>query len=87
MAAHAASESDSCCSSHNLGTRAVYRSAAITGTAWSVSFAHAFEALLQFPAGQLLLTILALGLIALGLHSFGGARWIRMRPPVLISRR
>jgi hypothetical protein len=30
------------------------------------------------------IALLALGLIALGLHSFGGARWIRMRPPVLI---
>lgn len=60
--------------------------AAWTHGQWSASFAHAFEAVLDFPAGQLLVVLLALGMIALALHSFGGARWIRMRPPVLVSR-
>ena len=57
-----------------------------TGGSWSASFAHAFDASLGFPAGQVLVALLALGMIALGLHSFGGARWIRMRPPVLVKR-
>jgi membrane-associated phospholipid phosphatase len=56
------------------------------GGQWSASFARAFEVLLGGLAGELLLAIMALGLIALALHSFGGARWIRMRPPVLIPR-
>ena len=57
-----------------------------TAGSWSASFAHAFDASLTFPAGQVLVVLLALGMIALGLHSFGGARWIRMRPPVLVKR-
>jgi membrane-associated phospholipid phosphatase len=60
--------------------------AGITGAKWSLSFAKVFESLLDFPAGAILLTLLGLGLVALGLHSFGGARWIRMRPPVLANR-
>jgi membrane-associated phospholipid phosphatase len=60
--------------------------AGLTGAAWSISFAHAFESLLDFPAGAVLLTLLGLGMVALGLHSLGGARWIRMRPPVLAKR-
>lgn len=60
--------------------------AGLTGAAWSISFAHAFESLLGFPAGAVLLTLLGLGMVALGLHSLGGARWIRMRPPVLAKR-
>jgi Domain of Unknown Function (DUF1206) len=61
-------------------------SAALTGAAWSLSFARAFESLLDFPASAILLTLLGLGLISLGLHSLGGARWTRMRPPVLPNR-
>jgi membrane-associated phospholipid phosphatase len=61
-------------------------SAGLTGTSWSVSFAHAFESLLEYPGGNVLLALLGLGLVALGLHSLGGARWIRMRPPVLATR-
>jgi membrane-associated phospholipid phosphatase len=58
-------------------------SAGLTGTKWSISFAHAFDSLLEYPGGHVLLALLGVGLVALGLHSLGGARWIRMRPPVL----
>jgi membrane-associated phospholipid phosphatase len=58
--------------------------AAWTGGAWSASFAHVFEAALEFPAGRVLVVLVALGMVALALHSLGGARWIRMRPPVLV---
>jgi membrane-associated phospholipid phosphatase len=58
--------------------------AAWTSGKWSVSFAHAFEEALGFPAGRILVALVALGMVALALHSLGGARWIRMRSPVLI---
>jgi membrane-associated phospholipid phosphatase len=58
--------------------------AAWTGGEWSASFAHVFEAALGFPAGRILVVVVALGMVALALHSLGGARWIRMRPPVLV---
>ena len=38
----------------------------------------AFQVLATQPAGHLLLAIVALGFIALGLHSFANARWIKM---------
>jgi TRAP-type C4-dicarboxylate transport system permease small subunit len=59
--------------------------AAWTSGKWSVSFAHAFEEALGFPAGRILVALVALGMVALALHSLGGARWIRMRSPVLIK--
>jgi hypothetical protein len=59
--------------------------AAWTSGQWSASFAHAFDAALGFPAGRILVTLVALGMVALALHSLGGARWIRMRSPVLIK--
>jgi membrane-associated phospholipid phosphatase len=59
--------------------------AAWTSGEWSASFAHAFEAALGFPAGRILVVLVALGMVALALHSLGGARWIRMRPPVLVN--
>jgi membrane-associated phospholipid phosphatase len=59
--------------------------AAWTGGKWSASFAHVFETALEFPAGRVLVVLVALGMVALALHSLGGARWIRMRPPVLVK--
>ena len=41
-------------------------------------FGGAFLALLQAPFGRILLGGVALGFIALGLHSFACARWIRL---------
>jgi hypothetical protein len=51
----------------------------------NTSFAHAFKEALGFPAGRIIVLLVALGLVALALHSLGGARWIRMRSPVLIK--
>jgi hypothetical protein len=41
-------------------------------------FGGAFEFLLAQPFGRILLGIVALGFVALGLHSFACARWIRL---------
>jgi hypothetical protein len=41
-------------------------------------FAGAFEFLLSQPYGHLLLGLVALGFVALGLHSFAAARWMRL---------
>ncbi|GAC1511413.1 MAG: DUF1206 domain-containing protein [Candidatus Dormibacteraceae bacterium] len=41
-------------------------------------FGGAFVFLLHQPFGRVLLGIIALGFVALGLHSFAGARWIRL---------
>jgi hypothetical protein len=41
-------------------------------------FGGAFVYLLAQPFGQLVLGIVALGFVALGLHSFACARWIRL---------
>jgi len=41
-------------------------------------FGGAFMFLLGQPFGRVLLTIIALGFVALGLHSFACARWIRL---------
>jgi membrane-associated phospholipid phosphatase len=58
-----------------------------SGLAWSASFTHAFARMAQLPGGPLLVTLLGLGLIALGLHSIGAARWMRLRAPVIEARR
>jgi hypothetical protein len=42
------------------------------------SFGPAFVAVAQEPLGHLLLALVALGFIALGLHSWANARWVRM---------
>lgn len=42
------------------------------------SFGPAFTAVASEPLGHVLLTIVALGFIALGLHSWANARWVRM---------
>jgi hypothetical protein len=44
-------------------------------------FGGAFMFLLGQPFGRLLLGIIALGFVALGLHSFACARWIRLLGP------
>ncbi len=41
-------------------------------------FGPAFQAIANEPLGHALLAIVALGFVALGLHSFANARWIRM---------
>lgn len=41
-------------------------------------YAGAFVFLIQQPFGHLLLALVAIGFIALGLHSFACARWIRL---------
>ena len=53
------------------------------GSSWSTSFSHAFEQMNRLPGGWAVASILGAGLIALGLHSFGAARWMRLRPPVI----
>ena len=52
-------------------------------SSWSTSFTHAFEQIDKLPAAWAVASILGLGLIALGLHSLGAARWMRLRPPVV----
>lgn len=42
------------------------------------SFGPAFEAVASEPMGHVLLAVVALGFIALGLHSFANARWVRL---------
>jgi hypothetical protein len=42
------------------------------------SFGPAFEAVAREPFGHVLLAVVALGFIALGLHSWANARWVRM---------
>jgi hypothetical protein len=41
-------------------------------------FGGAFAFLLAQPFGRVLLGVIALGFVALGLHSFACARWIRL---------
>jgi hypothetical protein len=41
-------------------------------------FGGAFQFLLVQPFGRVLLGVIALGFVALGLHSLAGARWIRL---------
>ena len=41
-------------------------------------FGGAFVALLSAPLGRFLLAAVALGFVALGLHSFACARWVRL---------
>jgi hypothetical protein len=41
-------------------------------------YSGAFTFLLSQPYGHLLLGVVALGFVALGLHSFAGARWMRL---------
>jgi fumarate reductase subunit D len=42
------------------------------------SFGPAFSALAREPLGHVLLAVVALGFVALGLHSWANARWVRM---------
>jgi Domain of Unknown Function (DUF1206) len=42
------------------------------------SFGPAFAAVAREPLGHILLAVVALGFIALGLHSWANARWVRM---------
>lgn len=42
------------------------------------SFGPAFGAVAHEPLGHVLLTVVALGFVALGLHSWANARWVRM---------
>ena len=42
------------------------------------SFGPAFAAVAREPMGHLLLALVALGFVALGLHSWANARWVRM---------
>jgi hypothetical protein len=56
------------------------------GLPWSTDFGHAFMRIDQLPGGSAAAVILGLGLVALGLHSFGSARWMRLRPPVIPAR-
>lgn len=42
------------------------------------SFGPAFSALAREPLGHALLAVVALGFVALGLHSWANARWVRM---------
>ena len=44
-------------------------------------FGAAFEALLREPAGHFTVALVGLGFVALALHSFANARWVRMNPP------
>jgi hypothetical protein len=41
-------------------------------------FGPAIEAVLKAPSGRILVTLLALGFVALAFHSFAYARWVRM---------
>lgn len=41
-------------------------------------FAVAFQAIARAPLGRILLAVVALGFIALGMHSLANARWVRM---------
>ncbi len=66
-----------------LGVLIMIDSAA--GSPWSTSLTHAFERMPQLPGGWAVTAILGFGLIALGLHSFGAARWMRLRPPVILG--
>lgn len=43
-------------------------------------FGHAFNALLQGPAGHIAVAAVGLGFLALALHSLAYARWVRMLP-------
>jgi hypothetical protein len=42
------------------------------------SFGPAFAAVAREPMGHVLLAVVALGFVALGLHSWANARWVRM---------
>lgn len=64
-----------------LGLLIMTESAA--GSSWSTSYTHAFEWMNRLPGGWAVASMLGIGLIALGLHSFGSARWMRLRPPVI----
>jgi membrane-associated phospholipid phosphatase len=56
------------------------------GLPWSTDFSHAFMRMDHLPGGSAAAVILGLGLVALGLHSVGSARWMRLRPPVIPAR-
>ncbi len=45
------------------------------------STGDAFLAIVKAPLGHLSLAVVALGFVALGMHSFANARWVRMPSP------
>ncbi len=45
------------------------------------SFGPAFAAVAREPLGHVLLALVALGFVALGIHSWANARWVRMPHP------
>ncbi|MFZ2034874.1 MAG: DUF1206 domain-containing protein, partial [Candidatus Dormiibacterota bacterium] len=50
------------------------------------SFGPAFAAVAREPLGHVLLALVALGFVALGLHSWANARWVRMPHPTAATR-
>src|SRR5579872_3614903 len=56
----------------------VFQSGLHQDAAQAHGFGFAFQYLLAQPFGRLILAAVALGFIALGLHSFACARWIRL---------
>ena len=50
------------------------------------SFGPAFAAVAREPLGHVLLALVALGFVALGLHSWANARWVRMPHPSAATR-
>jgi hypothetical protein len=54
-----------------------------SGQPWNTSFTHAFARISGLPGGAAIAALLGVGLLALGLHSVGAARWMRLRRPVL----
>ncbi len=51
------------------------------------SFGPAFAAVAREPLGHVLLALVALGFVALGLHSWANARWVRMPHRTAAARR